>query len=143
MKKLPLILFLAVLSFSCSNFKKSKDDHSAPRQVILNIKNDSNTDVTIKLKNKDGDLSVTIRKDSIYEIIVLADSCNLIHETLNKKYDYLSYQKGDSLPEVLVDKSINKVLTISDLYPLNGCINLNMNDGKTTVEKFVGVISVR
>jgi hypothetical protein len=143
MKKLPLFLLLIVLTASCSFSKKTNDDKSAPKQVTLNVKNASNKEVILKLKNKTtDDLSIVLPKDSVYELIGLEDSCSLFHETLNKKYDFMSYQKGDSIPIILIDKSNNKQLAISDIYPVNGLVSINLNSKTSTVEKFTGVFSI-
>ncbi len=102
-------LFLVVVVFSCNIHKQSK------QELILKVKNTSLNDMDLTLKTASDSFTIFLPKDSIYEIISLDDNCNSYVDMLNKKYTYISYQKIDSIPKVLIDKNRGIITTMSDM----------------------------
>jgi len=135
MKKISIYLLFLFIVSSCSNTSKRHEPDSI---VTLSFRNGFEKDIVLTVRNKTTDFSITLKKDSIFEIVSLADSCRLPNETLNAKYDFLSYQIKDSIQKVLIDRNGKKFLSITDLYPIKGMLTVFNSGSEKEIRLFEG-----
>lgn len=107
-----LLIFLFVGLTSCNNAKKAD---SFKQEKLLNLKNATSSDIKMLMINSNDTLSILLSSNSIFEVIGLRDHCESFEHTLKNKIDYLSYQRGDNQPTVLIDKNSHLSLTDFDI----------------------------
>lgn len=90
---------------SCNNAEKE----SFNQEIIVNLENVTRSDIKLLLVNNSDTSSLLLSPNSTFELVGLKENWNSFGHVIKNKLDYLSYQKADSSPVVLINN-------IDDVY---------------------------